>query len=35
MPRDAQGQKIRLLRLIDEYTREYLAIRGARNIGVN
>jgi transposase InsO family protein len=31
--RDAAGTMIRLLTLIDEYTRECLAIHSARNIG--
>ena len=33
--RDAQGHPLGLLRLIDEYTRECLAIHGARNIGAD
>ena len=33
--RDAAGTMIRLLTLIDEYTRECLAIHGARNIGAD
>ena len=33
--RDAAGHPIRLLTLIDEYTRECLAIHGARNIGAD